>query len=90
MVSHIENAGFVNCRDKVHEDFDLLNTEEAFRIPVRGLAQAMKGIVEKGGMPGLETIEDAERLEKGMEDEFNSGQITFGMQVKQVWGRKPE
>lgn len=88
--SHVRNAGLADCGDKVHENFDVINTEEGHRIPVFGLGQALKGIVAKGGMPGLTTAAEADRLQQGMADELRSGESMFGMQLKQVWGRKPE
>lgn len=48
----------------------------------------MRGIVARGGMPGLTTEEDAARLTRDMEEDLYSDKTLWGMQMKWVWGRK--
>lgn len=56
----------------------------------RALGQAVKGIVVKGGMPGLTTMEEAEKLEKDLVDEIAEKDAISAMQLVWVSGRKPE
>lgn len=78
----------IDCTEKDHMDFELYATEEAQRIFLTFLRSAMKGIVLQGGMPGLESEEDIERLRKTAEDDLVSGKTLHGFQFKWVWGRK--
>lgn len=57
---------------------------------IHGLGQAVRGIVSKGGMSGLTTVDDAVRLIKGMEDDLYCDNTLWGMQMKWVWGRKEQ
>ncbi|MBE3045019.1 hypothetical protein IMZ48_21165 [Candidatus Bathyarchaeota archaeon] len=89
-MAHVEDAGFIDCSEKHHTNFELFATEEGKKVCIYGLGQAVRGIVAMGGMPGLMTEEDARRLTEGMEEELYSDTTMFGMQMKWVWGRKAE
>lgn len=67
-----------------------MRSGEGPRIIVDVMRQALEGIVLKGGMPGLTTHEDAERLHQGLADDIWPGKALFVLQVKWAWGRKPE
>ena len=77
----------MDCDEKDHTNFDLLATQEAKQVYLHVLLQAMRGIVARGGMPGLATEEDIIRLQQAAEKDLISD-IVFGMQMKWVWGRK--
>ena len=84
----MENAGLVDCAEKDHTDFDLSNTDEAQTVYLNVLASALKGIIARGGKPGLTSEKDIEILKKRAEDDMRSGRTIFGFQMKWVWGRK--
>lgn len=86
----MENSGLVDCAEKDHTDFDLTASEEGQITYIKVLTGALKGIIARGGMPGLTTEEDIERLIKPAEDDLSSGRTIFGFQLKWVWGRKLE
>lgn len=54
------------------------------------LTQAIRGILTRGGMPGLQTHEDAEKLRKRLEDDIYDEDRLCLMQFKRVWGRKAD
>lgn len=87
-MKHVENAGFVDCDEKDHSNIDLFRTTSARRVYYGLLTQALRGILTRGGVPGLETEEDAERLRKGLEDDLFDEERLCLMQFKWVWGRK--
>lgn len=68
-----------------NEDYDLWSSDEGKRLVVRMFATALGGIAAKGGIP----VEEAERLVGNLEGVFD-GSTVIGMQLRWVWGRKPE
>ena len=90
LLKYVENAGFINCDEKDHSNIDLFRTDSAKRVYLGLLTQAIRGMLMRGGVPGLETEEDAERLRKGLEGDIYDEERLCLMQFKWVWGRKAQ
>ncbi|PKS09839.1 hypothetical protein jhhlp_004462 [Lomentospora prolificans] len=88
LLEHVENAGFVECVEKDHADYEVFASDAAKKVYVMVLVQAMKGIITRGGLPGLSTEEDIKRLQEAAEADLYSGKYLYGMQMRWVWGKK--
>lgn len=84
--AHIEAAGFVDCSVKDHDYFSLSNRRESGEIFCRVLTSALRGIAAKGGI----SQEEADRMLKNVKDDTSSDKYLGGLQLRWVWGRKPE
>jgi len=85
------NAGLVDYAEHDHSSFELDGghfdgaTEAMFRV----MTQALFGIVAKGGMEGMKTKEDAQKLVDDLKKFRDTPGCEFGLDMKWVWGRKP-
>lgn len=91
LLQHAIDAGLVECAEHDYCSFGLDNgqDEEVDEIMARIATQACFGIVAKGGIEGLITNEDAQKLVTAMRNELSVPDRHAGLDMKWVWGRKP-
>jgi len=85
------NAGLVDCGEHDHSSFELNGGHDGgpTEAMLRVMTQALFGIVAKGGMEGMKTEEDAQRLVDDLRKFADTPECEYGLDMKWVWGRKP-
>jgi SAM-dependent methyltransferase len=91
LLRHVVNAGLVDYDEHDYSGFELSegHDDEVNEIMFRVMSQAVFGIVTKGGMEGLKTKEDAQRLVDELKKDRDRPGQAIGLDMKWVWGRKP-
>lgn len=88
----MQNAGFVNCDQKVFSTFAVPDAElrkASGHALINGGSQSMHGIVERGGFDYLKTHDDADRMVNAMRDDVNNGVCELGFEIYWTIGQKP-
>jgi len=85
-----DNSGLVEVSHKdLHSlDFPELD-EESNIVMLRLIEQIVKGDVARGGVPGLSTLEDADRHYNAVKKELEEGR-TVGWGLRLIWGQKED
>jgi SAM-dependent methyltransferase len=88
LLKYTKEAGFVDCEEQASYTISapLIDQEKMPRIALAIISQSMKGLVDQGGLDGMRTAEDAERIIAAASKAFETSQPNIG--GVQVWGRK--
>jgi hypothetical protein len=94
MQHYMKEAGCVECDDKVYLGNQQLYTSNRNTWRARTnsqatifAAQAIRGLIDLGGVDGLTTEEDAHMLIAELRDELATRDVNHT--VVRAWGRKP-
>ena len=90
LLQHAIDAGLTETGEHDYSGFELSNgrDEDLDEVMARIATQAAFGVVAKGGMEGLKTKEDAQRLVDAMRQELQETHRHASFDMKWVWGRK--
>lgn len=90
LLQHAIEAGLVECAEHDYCGFALENGQdkEVDEIMARIATQTCFGIVAKGGMEGLKTNEDAQKMVAAMREELSVPGRHASLDMKWVWGKK--
>jgi benzoyl-CoA reductase/2-hydroxyglutaryl-CoA dehydratase subunit BcrC/BadD/HgdB len=87
---YFSEAGLLDIVESIHSTFDLeeQKRKKCSELMLRLHEQSSKGAVERGGVEGLRTIQDAESLVEAVKKETENG-ADIGICLRRVIGRKP-
>ena len=87
---YFSEAGLRDIVESIHSTFDLeeQKRKKCSELMLRLHEQSSKGAVERGGVEGLRTIQDAESLVEAVKKETENG-AEIGVCLRRVIGRKP-
>ncbi|KAH8667037.1 S-adenosyl-L-methionine-dependent methyltransferase [Xylariales sp. PMI_506] len=88
LLQHIQDAGYTDCEEKQYSSLTKPEIQPHMpRIMSAIATQSLNGLVEKGGMEGMRTKEDADKLAEEIFQELSEREANCGSIW--VWGRKP-
>lgn len=86
----LERAGLASCDHKIFAT--LSGSDEVRKAANVGLLavmrQALVGVVARGGVQGMQTLEDVERLDAAVRADVSAGTM-LGMNMWWTWGQRP-
>ncbi|CAI6089606.1 unnamed protein product [Clonostachys chloroleuca] len=85
LLQQVRDAGFVDCDDKHFSSISVTGLEKRMTQLMRAISfQSLRGLVEKGGVEGMRTHDEAERLTRAIMEDMKSREANCGMTW--VWG----
>ncbi|KAI0124803.1 S-adenosyl-L-methionine-dependent methyltransferase [Xylariales sp. AK1849] len=87
LLSQVKGAGFVDCEETSFNSTPIPGLQNDITQVMRAIcAQSLNGLIGRGGIEGMRTKEDSERLQVAIAKDFETCQPNFAMTW--VWGRK--
>jgi SAM-dependent methyltransferase len=88
LLQYTRDTGYVDCEERVYHTMATaaIDQQKMVRVMMVGVSQSMNGMVEKGGLEGMRTTEEAKRMIAAVSKAFETSLPNFG--GVRVWGRK--
>jgi ubiquinone/menaquinone biosynthesis C-methylase UbiE len=85
---YIQEAGYTDCDEKLFNSISVPHIQCNMSRAAQAIStQVLNGLVKKGGIDGMRTKEDSEKLQAAIAEDFKTCKPSIGMAW--VWGRKP-